>query len=93
MLLDTLGLVPIGPSDNDVFGMALLQTIPLLVAEDIKIECVETFKFFSTLTAWRSCFGAGVVGFSAVDCAKALTEVKPTTAMMAVFNGVSVLMV
>lgn len=42
--VDALRGVPIGPVDDDVLGVALVEPVPLLMAEDIEIEGVEDLQ-------------------------------------------------
>ena len=39
--LDAVGDVAVGPVDGDVLAVALGQTIPFLVGEDVEVEGVE----------------------------------------------------
>jgi len=39
-----LGLVAVGPGDDDVFRVAFVQPVPLLVAEDVEVEHVEDLE-------------------------------------------------
>jgi len=38
VLFNAFGFMAVGPGDNDVLGMALFQSIPFLVAEQIEVE-------------------------------------------------------
>src|SRR2546422_8445452 len=40
VLVDSSGLMAVGPGDDDVLGVALLQPVPFLVAEDVEVEHV-----------------------------------------------------
>src|SRR6266849_6185697 len=44
VFLNALGLVSVGPGNDDVVRMALRQPVPLLVAEDIEVEHVEDLQ-------------------------------------------------
>src|SRR5262249_27815613 len=44
VLLDSLGLMTVGPRDNDVFRMALGKPVPALIGKDIEIEHVEDLE-------------------------------------------------
>src|SRR5437867_6173840 len=41
VFLNALGLMAVWPGYDDVFGMALAQSFPLLVGEDVKVQRVE----------------------------------------------------
>ncbi len=42
MSLQSLALSPIGPVDNDVVGMTLLEPVPFFLSQHIKVESIET---------------------------------------------------
>src|SRR2546430_13394945 len=44
VLVDALGLVAVGPGDDDVFRVAFVQPVPLLVAEDVEVQGVEDLE-------------------------------------------------
>ena len=44
MPVDAPRLVAVGPRDDDVFGVGLVQPVPFLVAEDIEVERVEQLE-------------------------------------------------
>jgi len=41
MFIDAVGGVAVWPIDGNVFGMALLEAVPLLAGEDVEVEGVE----------------------------------------------------
>ena len=41
VLFDSLRFVAVGPMHDDVRGMALLQLVPLLIAEHVEVQVVE----------------------------------------------------
>src|SRR5712691_13213696 len=56
VLVDALRLMTVGPGYYDVFGMALLESVPLLVAEDVEVEDIEDLEIFldcGGLALWR----------------------------------------
>src|SRR6266700_1637690 len=50
---DPVGLVPIRPRHDDVIGVTLRQSVPLLVAEYVKIVCVVGGEAYGTLGGLR----------------------------------------
>src|SRR5713226_7252503 len=51
VLVDAVGLVAIGPSNNDVLSVRLTETIPLLVAEHVEVKDIERSQM--SLDFWR----------------------------------------
>ena len=60
--VDALGLMTIGPGHDDVCGMALLESIPFLIAEDIEVERVEDARRRRAAVASRRGTRAGAPG-------------------------------
>jgi hypothetical protein len=48
VLINSFRLVTVGPSHDDVLGVAFLQTIPLLVPERVEVERVKRLEILST---------------------------------------------
>src|SRR5438445_13098124 len=44
VFVDTFGLVSVGPGHDDVFRVAFVQPVPLLVAEDVEVQGVEDLE-------------------------------------------------
>src|SRR6185369_1500426 len=44
VLVDALGLMAVGPSDDDVLRMAFMQALPFLVAEHVEVQRVEDLE-------------------------------------------------
>src|SRR5439155_21192057 len=54
VLLNTLRLVAVRPSDDDILSVALAKAVPFLITEHIEIEHVEDFQLL--LHCWRLVF-------------------------------------
>src|SRR2546422_5491035 len=51
VLVDTFGLVAVGPGDDDVFRVAFVQPVPFLVTKDVEVQGVEDLEVL--LDRWR----------------------------------------
>ena len=44
MLIDSLGLVPVRPGNDDVLSVTFVQAIPLLITEYVEIENIKVLE-------------------------------------------------